>query len=369
MRIDGAELVVPLTTPSLPALTHPQFVFLKQVVAGFLNRHSPVTPALALSQVATSIPTVTCNTLRAARLPILDMSLVRNLIFCLTLCLWTLLGVPSLVFAQQQGNPVKYPVTVELNGVFPRNETYSPAPVFPFVFAVQNLAAARPTTSMYIDWVFVKLGIERLGSGIIRLDLADLSSDPYFATLWTGRLNSSESAGVYMLAWEFRFTNCTTQAQNWPVEAKALFVEGGSVIFTIEEGGRTPDLVADGDTCPATNVTVGITGMMSVPFPKITSNNGRDVCGVIADTPPPANPCAARINSEVASSISAELTASACATRPPVLTGTGCPPKPTQTPSSSGSRVQIWAVPGVSFGGLLTSLGPFAVGIMLMLFY
>ena len=37
---------------------------------------------------------------------------------------------------------VTYPVTVVLDVVFPRpDETYASAPVFPIVFAVQNLAA------------------------------------------------------------------------------------------------------------------------------------------------------------------------------------------------------------------------------------
>ena len=62
----------------------------------------------------------------------------------------------SAALAQEsQGNDavVQYPATIEFDVVFPRNDTYAPAAVFPIVFALQNskdAAAFRPLLSWYL---------------------------------------------------------------------------------------------------------------------------------------------------------------------------------------------------------------------------
>lgn len=95
-------------------------------------------------------------------------------------------------------------------------------------------------------------------------------------------------------------------------------------------------------------------------------NNGRKVCGVLAsfnDPAPPANPCAAKINKEVASSISAEFTASACGMKTPVITS-GCPTPPTEASESRGFRTQpVWVADGTGLVG--TALISFVVLLVL----
>ena len=57
-----------------------------------------------------------------------------------------------------ESTAIMYPATVEFDVVFPDNGTYAPASVFPIIFAVQNVAAAWPSTALSIQWSLVKLG-------------------------------------------------------------------------------------------------------------------------------------------------------------------------------------------------------------------
>lgn len=140
-----------------------------------------------------------------------------------------------------------------------------------------------------------------------------------------------------------------------------------SVLFTIQHGAQQPDLATHclSDTCPTTHPTFTIMGTQDLVSPW-RENNGRKVCGVLAsfnDPAPPANPCAAKINKEVASSISAEFTASACGMKTPVITS-GCPTPPTEASESRGFRTQpVWVADGTGLVG--TALISFVVLLVL----
>ncbi|KXX80358.1 hypothetical protein MMYC01_203269 [Madurella mycetomatis] len=260
---------------------------------------------------------------------------------CLFALFSTLATVANFVSAQEHDTGVAYPATVELDLVFPRNDTYAPAPVFPVVFAVQNLAAAAPSTSLFIDWSVAKPGDPWLASGTVRLDLAawaNATENPYYVALWTEKLSQAESVGTYNLLWMLRFTNCTIDlGYNRMTEPAASDVRN-TTIFTIREGAQRPDFVDGPDNCPVQGLTIEITGTRDTSGFDFTglTNGHRSICGVVSHSPPPANPCVAKVNAAAASSISAELTASACAGSRPVLT-TGCPP-----PNSAGAA-QKWA--------------------------
>jgi hypothetical protein len=240
---------------------------------------------------------------------------------------------------------VTYPATVEFDVVFPGNKTYAPAPVFPIVFAVQNLAAATPSTLIQIQWTLVKIDEYRILTDLITMPNTN-SSDPYYINLWTSWLNGTASAGAYGLTWEFTYNNCTEPGLDAGSDGLRRNFTRGSFIFTIEPGAQQPDLGADLDACPAQNAAIEITGTLPVRWdPPLQP---RHVCGILATEQPPATPCAARMDKAAASSIAAELTASACATgrsTPPALT-TGCPPPTQTTEKSLGSRAQALAEPG-----------------------
>jgi hypothetical protein len=244
---------------------------------------------------------------------------------------------------------VTYPATVEFDVVFPANKTYAPAPVFPIVFAVQNLAAATPSTLIQIQWTLIKINEYRIHTDLITMPNTN-SSDLYYINLWTSWLNGTASAGAYGLSWEFTYNNCTEPGLDVGVdtgfEGLTRNFTRGSFEFTIEPGAQQPDLGADLDACPAQNATIEITGTMPVRWEPLQP---RHVCGILATEQPPATPCVARMNEAAASSIAAELTASACATglsTPPALT-IGCPPPTQTTEKSLGSRAHALTEPSV----------------------
>lgn len=90
-------------------------------------------------------------------------------------------------------------MTVEFDALFPRNDTYNLAPIFPIIFAVQNMVAAGPSTALYLNWILGKFGTaENVDSAaaIIRLNRAsnNSSDNPYYVKLWTKSLG--KAAGV-----------------------------------------------------------------------------------------------------------------------------------------------------------------------------
>lgn len=109
--------------------------------------------------------------------------------------LWIFFCVPGPVTAED----VLCTTTVELDVVFPRNDTYAPTPIFPVVFAVQNLLAAALSTSLYIEWAVIRTGEGRVSEGIVKLDRANSSSNPHFINLWTPRLSNTVSDSQYSL--------------------------------------------------------------------------------------------------------------------------------------------------------------------------
>jgi len=63
--------------------------------------------------------------------------------------LWALAALATLVRAQQA---ITTPQHIEVDIVFPRNETYKPADVFPIVLAVQNITTLRAMGQVTGSW-------------------------------------------------------------------------------------------------------------------------------------------------------------------------------------------------------------------------
>jgi hypothetical protein len=51
-----------------------------------------------------------------------------------------------LLWVVVQADPTTFPATVEVDLIFPRNDTYAPSALFPIVFAFQNAALAPSST-------------------------------------------------------------------------------------------------------------------------------------------------------------------------------------------------------------------------------
>jgi hypothetical protein len=257
-----------------------------------------------------------------------------------TTALWALSWALSRLAAAQE--TVAYPATVEFDIVFPSNKTYAPAPVFPIVFAVQNLAAAAPAAPIMIQWAIFNMDDGTRIQGAANLPNTS-SSDPYYFYVGNTWLTS---AGHYGLKLSATDQYCPSPDYD-KANSRASDRLKGSLLddilhFTLEPDAQQPDLGADMDTCPVPMATVEMTddplrephSICAIP----DSDSGQ----------PPANPCAAKLDKEAASSISAKLAKSTCST--------GCPSIYGDEDESLGSRVPAWT-------GML--MGPLVAGFLL----
>ncbi|KIM97153.1 hypothetical protein OIDMADRAFT_147705 [Oidiodendron maius Zn] len=231
------------------------------------------------------------------------------------------------------GSAQTYPATVEFDVVFPLNDTYAPAALFPIVFAIQNPQASVPLT-LSIEWYLGRVGSsgDWLAGGFGDLPWINFSTNPYFVVMSTTTLNNTE--GVFSLLWTLYSGNCSESLGGTKLGSG---VASNHTRFTIKNGAQQPSLVTSSDTCPAQNVTFNVTG--TLPVSGAAEYGERDICAVVAEEPPPpANPCAIQVDDVMASSMSAILP---CVTAYPIWSG-NC----TSTVNSSSLAIRS------SFGGM-----------------
>ncbi|KAH8703903.1 hypothetical protein BGW36DRAFT_370209 [Talaromyces proteolyticus] len=235
-----------------------------------------------------------------------------------------------------------FPATVEVDLVFPRNDTYAPAALIPVVFAIQNAQlAASLDPKFQFTVTSASDSSNEITTAILDLTNATFSrSDPYYALGYIHSLNGIE--GQWVLAWSLSTGNCSGSSDD-TVNIGHLN-QNTNVFFTTKNGTQPPDLVAasaDNSTCAATDdsYTFNVTGTLDVA--DTIKYDGRSSCAVLSPTLPTANPCAAAVNVAAAASISAAITSTACAWQNPNVT---CP----SSSSSAAGRVMmfpgIWSV-------------------------
>ncbi|KAL2825511.1 hypothetical protein BDW59DRAFT_179876 [Aspergillus cavernicola] len=216
---------------------------------------------------------------------------------------------------------------VEVDLVFPRNETYSPTEAFPVVWAIQNSAKAQLLNP------HVTYRINSWGNSSVRIDRtypidvfeANLSSsDPYLFY----RFHEALTPGKWWLTWQVHYQTCDveTLTSHYPFSDAGVFsnTAGWSRMFTISNSTSAPDKEVDlvaataNDSClddlNAVVINVTDTTMQS---PANLNYADRDTCAVTTNstsgtpvhTP---NPCGVSITPEMAASISANLTYRRC---------------------------------------------------------
>lgn len=246
---------------------------------------------------------------------------------------WLLILVMQPCLSAAQADP-PFPAVVEVDLIFPKNDTYAPAELMPIVFTIQNArhAAALDLNLDYLLWRIpandTPGGDSVVASGIIKLREANLSAaDTFFAYRSTAAVNSSETS--WSLVWSLGSQNCSRSQS--PLKPISFNNSDHYVQFRTENDAKSPDLMAataDGSTCAnMQSFTFNITE--NVPRP-ITSSWGplpANSCAVLSDVVPfpVANPCGVKVDASAASSISAAITATECASLHPRVT---CPPKP-----------------------------------------
>ncbi|KAL4805425.1 hypothetical protein BDV18DRAFT_161080 [Aspergillus unguis] len=193
----------------------------------------------------------------------------------------------------------------EIDLLFPRNDTYALMPLMPVVFAVQNPPLAEQL------YARLKWGVNPLHNANASTEyrdedkLVDVPSNDttYYAySAVAGRLNTKGNE-PYGLHDEYGVFQGFHRGTYEPVHR---------LYFTTDDNGRQPDLVAitGGDDCDNTQaIAFDIEDRLKVPGPLTV--DGVTSCALLAEpTPTPTpSPCQASIVSEVASSISASITA------------------------------------------------------------
>jgi hypothetical protein len=205
-----------------------------------------------------------------------------------------------------------YPAIVEIDLVFPRNDTYAPVELMPIVFAIQNAPAAALPPMRQINYEIQRVG-PRTAENFVTSDVIDFpgttnfSTDPYYAILSANTFNNTE--GAFYMQWEIIASNCS---HSGPVDQSEIL--GDLTYFTIQNGTKQLSLETGPDTCPTQSFTYNVTG--TVLYSEFTR---LDVCALLAEQTPPANPCAICVDDTMASSISATMTAAAISNSSPAL--------------------------------------------------
>ncbi|KAJ5765383.1 hypothetical protein N7520_004942 [Penicillium odoratum] len=231
----------------------------------------------------------------------------------------------------------------EVDLIFPRNETYTPSPLMPMVFALQNPSMAVPMEAL-IEWQLLEGGnISAPGSilsGALELDLMsslNVSTDldkatldlPGYPLLVTRYLDTfSYPDGSWNFEWTLQVSNCT-----YGNYAPNVLQMTNNVTFTTSKLGKAPDLVAatSARTCDtAEGYAFNATSIEAT-------------CGVLGPTPT-TNLCAITIDSAAESSLMALATAQACSIlQRPINPNVTCP---SSTPlSNTAGQSRITAVP------------------------
>ncbi|KAK4122165.1 hypothetical protein N657DRAFT_646842 [Parathielavia appendiculata] len=255
---------------------------------------------------------------------------------------------------------------LEVDLVFPRNETYAPGADMPVVFAFQNGDAEfvrylEPAIDYFV-WNLSDGNTVNSSFGEHRWAKTNWSNhkpgEPYFLHDFHG-LFKPGMEGRWRLSWQVSWAICGEEEDDpEPVWRSNSYIQ--SVEYTINsKDGRAWDLVAataDDITCTtAFGVTINATDVVREVPKRKTVDGG--TCAVVYHSSPTPNPCQIEVSSAAAASISASWTASLCS---PWGKLTMPQDTPANCPSENGD-VQRLAIAGVA--SLAVALG--AIGFLL----
>jgi len=218
--------------------------------------------------------------------------------------------------------------TVEIDLVFPQNDTYTLVTPFPIIFIIQqaqlaygfgftfewNITGRGSSQNMYYDQGDVYSFWEHQtppDSNIIVN--STLSQDPIAADRFT------LPAGQWTLAWSYSSGECIPEGIDSIEITHGTW--GASIDFTtVDSGGTAPDLTI----CP----------IVALEVPYVANSTGTNCPSIGIPTTSYASVCDAKLSDAEASSVSAEVSAG---TYTSAGSPTGSPSDTTATPSASSS--------------------------------
>jgi hypothetical protein len=224
---------------------------------------------------------------------------------------------------------------LEIDVVFPRNETYAPSRWFPVVFAFRNAQLAQHLRPRIVWSIRNASNLLQTAPEGRSHDLSETnwtSQEPYFVYHFAD-LEAYEGRG--QLFWWANWVSCDLSGSEPAFKVNVTEPSQRSLEFTIKSGGQAVDLVAatanNDATCAQPGVAINVTDETRwVSDVHLEAQGYGDLtCAVLASsTPTPtANPCQVEINSAAAASMWASLTARRCQSRGAndTLAGLDCP--------------------------------------------
>ncbi|KAF3018153.1 hypothetical protein E8E14_009945 [Neopestalotiopsis sp. 37M] len=201
---------------------------------------------------------------------------------------------------------------MEVDLVFPRNETYALNSTFPVVFAIKNPELASLlspqfsfTINQWDNWNGTSIPTY---SSKYDVRWKNYSSDPLFVY---STFPGLDIEAVWWLTWSVSWGNCTEERY----KLKTSYDEySTSLTFTTSSSGQAIDLVAgtESDDCPAkSGVALEVASALDVSV-GVNWEGFSDKCPVLADTTPMATPCEVKIDAATEASMAASLASDVC---------------------------------------------------------
>lgn len=248
---------------------------------------------------------------------------------------------------------------VEVDIMFPRNETYAPTnDTLPVLFAIQNAAVGQPLNFNIWFGLYDQSASAWWDDPIVwsfhPVKWANLSdTEPYFLFMeWSQSQEIRRDEGRYRLAWSVSWQSCVEDSFTNPRPLGRGVLSNSSyryVDFAVEHGAQPMDLVAataDDKPCPAEfGVAINVTSQtVAVPPAQHSGWSGTgDVCAVVASAKPTANPCPVKVNSALVASMSASRYPRTCADHP-ASCGLSDASRPLAVAGATGLAVTVGAL-------------------------
>ena len=220
---------------------------------------------------------------------------------------------------------------VEVDLIFPRNETYAPTAYLPIIFAFQNSHLAQfldPLIHINAQLVQNANGSTPQWAPPESIDLEQLrwanftNNDTYFAYPTYQRNNITfATEGIWQITWTFNWAVCSEDSL-----ANNIFMRNESqhtTTLTIRKGAPEVDIVSgttDKSCSRQVGVAVNITNTLHIPSSahwegQTDKWEGQgDMCASTASSVPTSDPCRVSIDPAAAASISCSITSGSSAT-------------------------------------------------------
>lgn len=204
---------------------------------------------------------------------------------------------------------------VEVDLVFPRNETYEIAEILPVVFAFQNAelaASLNPTIGFQINALDVHIPLDTRW-------LNYTATDPVFESYPVRSINKE---GTWELQWYIDWNHCNGSSSHGFTDAQVLLnYTWNSIVFSTKKDGKKVDLVAatEDEKCDKElGFAVEVEYTMEVPQSEEWAHGHQCAVLKLPNSTATPDPCRVKIDEKTKESLEARMHTQECnSARPP----------------------------------------------------